>query len=314
MTDLAIDLADQHLAFRTALVDAGWLLPSRTAEVPGLGPDYVAVFDGVGAYISAVAARNVPAGDLVSVHFPPLFSTRMLEKTEYVASFPQLLGTINSFHGGDREYRELISTFDTDGDWQSFLGPTELALTSAACHSLYGHLEGQTVDSKIYELTGTCFRHEPSIDPMRMVSFRMREYVLLGTPEQAKAHRENWLVLAKDIFESLGLDIVVEAANDPFFGRGGAVLASGQLEAQAKFELLAPVYQGTRSAIGSANYHETHFGASFDLSLADGSTAHSACSAFGLDRIVLALAAQHGTELSSWPKSTRALLGLDARA
>jgi seryl-tRNA synthetase len=311
MTD-STTIEDLRSDFRAALIDEGWLLPSEASGLPGFGPDYLAVFEGLSQLITSVARRELADGQLVRMHFPPLFSTRMLEKTEYVASFPQLLGTINSFHGGNTEFRDLIRTFDDGGDWQAQLGPTGLALTSAACHPLYSHLEGRVVDEgKVYELTGTCFRHEPSEDPMRMVSFRMREYVLIGTPEQARAHRERWLDIARSVFESIGLEVEVDAANDPFFGRAGAVLAAGQLESQAKFELLAEVYPGTLTAIGSANYHETHFGAEFDLRLSDGSTAHSACSAFGLDRIVLALVARHGTELSSWPQATRAALGLE---
>ncbi|MFC5500813.1 hypothetical protein ACFPJ4_01015 [Lysinimonas soli] len=235
----------------------------------------------------------------------------MLEQTGYVASFPQLLGTINSFLGGQSEYRELIAEFDRGGAWQAMLDTTGLALIPAACHPLYAHLEGTTVDAgKLYELTGECFRHEPSEDPMRFVSFRMREYVRLGTEEQAKEHRRRWLEIDQELFAKLDLPVRIVPANDPFFGRGGVLLAANQIEAEAKFEVVTDVYEGTQTAIASANFHGEHFGGDFALSLPDGGVAQSACVGFGMERIVLALANRHGFELDDWPSGVLTLLGI----
>jgi seryl-tRNA synthetase len=64
------------------------------------------------------------------------------------------------------------------------------------------------------------------------------------------------------------------------------------------------------TAIGSSNYHEDHFGHSFDLRLADGTPAHSACVGFGLDRVALALFATHGMDPEAWPEGVRSALGL----
>ncbi len=64
------------------------------------------------------------------------------------------------------------------------------------------------------------------------------------------------------------------------------------------------------TAIGSSNYHEDHFGHTFDLHLADGAPAHSACIGFGLDRITLALFAIHGMDLDAWPGEVRSALSL----
>jgi seryl-tRNA synthetase len=304
------ELDQQRRTFREELIGHGWLLTSRSTALPGLGPAPVAVYDGLSAFIARITRQEYTAG-VTPVQFPHVFSARMLEQTDYVASFPQLLGTINSFLGDQKDFRRLIEIYDAGEDWQASLAPTGLALTSAACHPLYAWLENSTVDdAAIYELTGDCFRHEPSDDPMRFVTFRMREYVRLGTEEQAKAHRSTSLDISKGIFESLGLDVEIVAANDPFFGRGGVVLANNQLAAQAKFELVTEVYRGTETAIGSANYHDTHFGDEFTLSAPDGSTAHSACSAYGMDRIVLALARRHGFDLGAWPQQVRSALAI----
>ena len=310
--DILHPLTDQRRAFREQLIEQEWMLPSRAAVLPGLGSKAVAVYDGVGAFIARAARDNFPT-DVTPVRFPPVFAVNMLEQTDYVASFPQLLGTISSFLGGQAEYRQLIAEYDRDGDWQAMLGATGLAVASAACHSLYAYLEDSTVDpGKLYEMTGECFRHEPSEDPMRSVSFRMREYVRLGTEEQAKEHRRRWLEIDQEIFANLQVPVEVVPANDPFFGRGGAVLASNQIEAEAKFEIVTEVYEGTQTAIASANFHGAHFGDEFALTVGDGGVAQSACAAFGMERIVFALARHHGFEPAEWPIAVRTALGMAA--
>ena len=312
VSETADPLTNERRAFRDQLVEHEWILPSRAAVLPGLGPKAVAVYDGLGGLIAGTA-RELFTTDVTPVRFPPVFAAGMLEQTDYVASFPQLLGTINSFLGGQSEYRDLIAEYDRGGDWQRMLGATGLAVASAACHALYAYLEGSTVDAeRLYEMTGECFRHEPSEDPMRFVSFRMREYVRLGTEQQAKEHRQRWLEIDRELFARLRLPVEIVVANDPFFGRGGAVLAANQIEDEAKFEVVTEVYEGTQTAIASANFHGEHFGREFALSLPDGAIAQSACAAFGMERIVLALARRHGFEPGGWPESVRAALGLAA--
>jgi seryl-tRNA synthetase len=54
------------------------------------------------------------------------------------------------------------------------------------------------------------------------------------------------------------------------------------------------------SAVASCNYHKDHFGALFDVRAA-GEVAHTACTAFGLERLALAVLHRHGTDAGSWP-------------
>jgi len=307
----AIDpLIEQHRVFRRQLDEHGWLLPSRTGVVPGLGTKSVTVYDGLVDLIAGTA-RELFSAEITPVRFPPVFGVAVLERTGYVASFPQLIGTIDSFLGGQPGYRALIAEYNRGGDWQAELGATGLGLVSAACHPLFASLEGSSADAgRLYELTGECFRHEPSEDPMRLVSFRQREYVRVGTEEQAKEHRRRWLEIDQEVFAKLELPVQAVPANDPFFGRGGAMLAANQIEAEAKFELVAEIYEGTQTAIASVNYHGDHFGTDFRITLPDGTAAQSACTGFGMERIVFALARRHGFELDGWPTSVRTHLGI----
>jgi len=93
----------------------------------------------------------------------------------------------------------------------------------------------------------------------------------------------------------------VEVASDPFFAptaRGKAVL---QRVKSLKHELLVDAGDGPSLAIASFNNHEQFFGEAFDITLATGAPASSACVAFGVERWVLAILMAHGTEQGQWP-------------
>ena len=79
-------------------------------------------------------------------------------------------------------------------------------MSSSICHSLYGTLPTEIpAGGLLHECCGFAFRHEPSIDPARMQSFRMYEFVLVGTPAEAVAHRDRWLQIGLDSLGALGL-------------------------------------------------------------------------------------------------------------
>ena len=123
-------LTDERRAFREQLIGYKWMLLSRAAVVPGPGSKAVAVYDGVGAFIGGAAHENFFT-DLTSVLFPPVFAVKMLEQTDYVASFLQLLGMISSFHGGQSEHRQLIAGYDHTG-----FGLERIVLALANHHGL----------------------------------------------------------------------------------------------------------------------------------------------------------------------------------
>jgi len=68
-----------------------------------------------------------------------------------------------------------------------------------------------------------------------------------------------------------------------------------------KRELLLPLGGGRRVAASSFNDHERFFGDAFDIRLSDGSPAHSACCAHGVERWTLALLVAHGPDARHWP-------------
>lgn len=245
------------------------------------------------------------------LRFPPIVPEEVVVKSDYVRSFPDLIGAVTVFEGNDRDHRDLLKTLEDGHDWAAHLRPSHLMLCSAACHPLYRLIADQKMPSEgsRYDIYGWAFRHEPSLDPTRRQAFRMYEVVYVGGPEGALAHRDFWLQRGLESLSALGLEVHSELATDPFFGRVGDILASSQEAAALKYEIVAPAGPTEKlTAISSANYHEAHLGSSFGFMASDGGVGHSACFGFGLDRITLALLWRHGLEPARWPAAVRSLL------
>ncbi len=67
--------------------------------------------------------------------------------------------------------------------------------------------------------------------------------------------------LGISMLEELGLEMTAVPANDPFFGRLGTAMATGQHEEELKLEGMSPIYSPEHpTAIMSANCHRDHFG------------------------------------------------------
>jgi seryl-tRNA synthetase len=274
------------------------------------------LFEEIVRSVEAYVSKDGHNASTPQFFFSPVVPLTILERSGYVRSFPNLLGTINSFNGGEDGLGDLNRRLDDGDKWLDLFSPTEVGLGPAACHPLYPLLVGVDIPEEglNYEVQSTCFRNEPSLEPARLQSFRMLEFVFVGTPDAALAHRDDWLGRALRLLEDLGLSVADIEANDPFFGRPGRLLAAGQIEKKLKFEVVAPLSGVVPNAIASANYHEEHFGEAYNLCLQDGSVAHSACFGFGLERISLALLFQHGFEVASWPPEVRGRLNIQNRA
>ena len=302
-------------AFRDELVGAGLLV---TTGVDGLylrSGELEDLVDALDRYATRLGeddrAEHPHQPDAWRLRLPPVMARSVFERTDYLASFPHLVGAVSTFTGDDRAHADLLARHAAGQDWTPGLVPAETVLVPAACHAVYPQLTGTLPDDgRLVDVLATCFRHEPSQDPARMQVFRMREFVRVGTPEQAVVHRDRWVRRALDALLALGLEARQVAANDPFFGRAGRMLAVNQRDEALKYEIEVPVFGPDEpgTAVASSNYHQSHFGVNFDIRSPDGQPAHSACVGFGLERIALALLSAHGTETGAWPVEVRGLL------
>jgi seryl-tRNA synthetase len=295
-------------------LDAGEMIdtlfrPSGVDGVYGRTGLYESVVEALAALISSHRAPECEV-----FRFPPVMSRASLEKQGYLKSFPNLLGAVSCLEGSEREIRKVVEDFENGGSWTDALQVADLVLSPAACYPIYpiAAARGPVPDSGwLFDVASDCFRHEPSKDVDRFQTFRMREYVRIGTPEQIQNFREDWIVRAKGIADRLGLSYTVDVASDPFFGRGGQIMAISQVEQSLKFELLIPVRSAeSPTACMSFNYHREHFGETWGLHNAAGEVLHTGCVAFGMDRLAVAMFAVHGLDAATWPATVRAALKL----
>ena len=301
-------LTEAHQSYLNELFEAGLLIPSGVPGLYGRSGVFEGVVEDFEQYVTRMGKHLKPE----VMRFPPIINRQHYLRTDHIETFPNLMGSVHTFTGKDREHLALLEKKAHGQDWTRDLAPTEVMMTPAACYPLYptatGTLpeQGRTVD-----LVSFVFRHEPSIDPARMQIFRQREYVRLGTPQQALDHRNYWLKRGEEMLRAVGLDVKPELANDPFFGRGGRLMSATQKEQDLKYELMVPVASKDKlTAVTSCNYHLDHFGHAFDIKTPDGETAHSACIGFGLERIALALFRVHGFDLAHWPADVKQVLAL----
>jgi seryl-tRNA synthetase len=298
---------EAYAEFRDQLFEAGLLV--------GTGVDGLYLrsraFEEIVTAIDALVTRAGTDLGAACLYFPLVMPRGLLETTDYVRSFPDMTGVVTAYAGGADDFPAFLDRVDK-GEWAPSFEPTDVALCSAACHPLYPSCAGRLPEGGRYvEVFGNCFRREPSVDPARMQVFRQHEFVYLGDPAGAAAHRDRWVERGLDLHASIGLEIEAVVANDPFFGRTGRMLAANQRSDALKIELVSPICSTeSPTAITSANCHLDHFGLAFGIESFDGDVAHTACVGFGVERIALALLHTHGLDPDRWSSRIRVGLGL----
>jgi seryl-tRNA synthetase len=293
-------------AFHAELVAAGMILP--TGIRGGWGRS--AAFEDIVERFDALVLREAAGDGAESMTFPPIAARTMIERLGYLENFPQLIGSIHSFFGDELQAREMAERAARGERWEDVLQITDLMLLPAACYPVYPMFSGLLAEEgRLVTTKNWCFRHEPSDEPTRLQSFRMREYIRVGRPEDVETWRDAWLQRALTLLQGLALPVVSDVANDPFFGRAGRMMATSQREQRLKFEIMVPVISREKpTAICSFNWHQEHFTGTFGIRRANGELAHTACLGFGLERVVLSLLKTHGCQPRDWPAEVRQAL------
>jgi seryl-tRNA synthetase len=285
------------------------LLPTGIDGVYARTAIFEQVVNGLGTLISRYCEAETEV-----LRFPPVMSRRQVEKSGYLKSFPHFLGCVSCLGGTENDVNAAVAQSDAGGDWTAALSAADLVLSPAACYPVYPLVASRgDVPAKglTFDVACDCFRREPSKMLDRLQSFRMREYVRIGTPDQVDEFRRAWMSKAQGIASQLGLPWRIDNASDPFFGRGGKLMAMSQVEQALKFELLVPIRSTEEpTACMSFNYHRDHFGTAWSLRTERGEVAHTGCVAFGIDRLTLALFATHGLDLALWPVAARRALAI----
>lgn len=232
---------------------------------------------------------------------PQALPLGVLERAGYFASFPQWL-TLASHLTDDATILERIarSTAPARAAATSAAAATA-ALPPAVCYHVYSALAGTALPAmRIVTAQGCCWRHERErLAPLeRGWAFTMREIVCIGSEADCLAFCNRGIASATSLAERLGLHGEIGAAEDPFFAPTSSGRALLQRMKGLKRELRLPIGDGETIASASFNLHDRFFGDAFDIRLADGTPAHTACVAFGLERWLLAsLVATHSDAL-----------------
>jgi seryl-tRNA synthetase len=246
--------------------------------------------------------------------FPTLIPASYLERVNYFHAFPHSL----TFATHLREDLDVIDHFAEQAacDEHGLVAPpqsfaqVQALLSPAVCYHLYFSLADRPLPGGQLAATavGNCFRYEAinlaSLE--RLWNFTMREVIFVGPKDFVLENRETARKRMQPVFKEIGLAYRVESANDPFFIGEFRKQAAFQSAFQLKFEIRARLpFRHSTLAVGSYNYHQDFFGRSLNISLPDGSPAHTGCVAFGLERIAYAFLAQHGLDPANWPRWVR---------
>lgn len=298
MLENRLDLTENPAA------DDGLPLPTGVAGVylyPGSFEDVIlALRQGIAALAAGEPFRRLA--------IPPVISRHVIERAGYVKTFPQLLGTVHSYAGDGRQWAQLAPLIEQGGPWHAEQRISDLVLLPAACYPVYAMLTGATLaEPARFAVAANCFRQEATSEVGRLRSFRMVELVTVATAEQSVRWRGRWLDRVRNWLTALGLQVSVEVADDPFFGPGRKLYQAAQRVQELKYELKVAVSADRVQAVASANYHKDHFGETFGFTV-EGEVGHTACMAFGMERLALALINAHGPRMDRWPTEVRSAL------
>jgi hypothetical protein len=266
----------------------------------GLGGAALRLFDALDHALAALARREAKQ----EWQIPPALDFATLARADYFASFPQWLSAVAHLDGDEARLAAVAGSDDPAAAALDAVRPQPIALQPAACYHVYARLADQTVDAPFcVSVRCTCWRHEGErFTPLeRGWAFTMREIVCLGNASHVERFRLRTIAAAAGFAAKLGIPASIEAAGDPFFAptaRGRALL---QRVKGLKHELRLSVGADSTTAAASFNDHEAFFGEAFRIRLPDGAIAASGCTAFGVERWLLAFLVAHGTDPENWP-------------
>src|SRR4051812_48834283 len=102
LSDEPVTMAQQ--AFQNEMVEAGLLIPLGVQGLYGRS----GVFEGVIEHFEAYVTRMGAPLKAEVMRFPPVFSRQHYLCTHHIENFPDLMGSIHTFTGKDREHMALL--------------------------------------------------------------------------------------------------------------------------------------------------------------------------------------------------------------
>jgi seryl-tRNA synthetase len=301
-------LAPQEMPDFDRLCAEGVVVPMGEGQM-ALAEPLISLLDTIDQHLVTMVREETSA---TQYRYPTLLRTETLRRCGYLSSFPHHLMFVTRLHGDSDTYAEFsnrAAAGDSANDLLALCGNTDYCLPPTMCYHTFQQLtDSQLAEPAAVTARGKSFRHESRYHEglARLWDFTIREMVFLGSRHYAHDARERIMTRACELVEDWGLEGRCEVASDPFFaGAATAARISSQRLLELKFELQLPIAGGQRIACASFNFHDQHFGDGFRITGPQGSSVHSACAGFGLERLTLAIVSQHGTDPQAWPTALR---------
>ena len=158
------NLTEAYRRCQEQLRDAGLLIALGVPGVYGHG----GVFEDIIERFEQCVTRRAKHLKPEVIRFPAILSRKHYLQTTHIENFPDLMGSVHSFTGNERDHVRLLNKRANGEDWTSELTPTDVMLTPAACYPLYPTATGTLPEGgRTVDLRSFVFRHEPSPDPAR---------------------------------------------------------------------------------------------------------------------------------------------------
>lgn len=270
----------------------------------------------------ALVRRFAMPFDASEEKFPNVIGTKELIKTNHLSSFPEHLNFVSNIE-------PELDTLDTFGlnakaaDSLDFINAQimdtpQLIHNPSTCYHCYSSRAGQKINKNtVITALASCHRYEGANHKQlgRLMEFSLREVIFLGEPNFVRETRLECLKLIQVFARDWEIGGVLQSENDPFFTSDFEVMAEHQRKMKMKYEYRAHISDDDDGlAILSSNLHGLTFSKTFNIDGEDWPV-HTGCLGFGLERMVIALIAQHGVNPRSWPEKLKSEWGswFDAR-
>jgi seryl-tRNA synthetase len=187
------------------------------------------------------------------------------------------------------------------------LAAARLAANPSTCYHCYALRANTDIGDDLAVTAVTkCHRFEAinHREAGRLLEFTMREVIFLGSPDFVRSTRERSLRVVEDTMRQWQICGALVTANDPFFSSDFTNKASQQQRLAMKYEYRALLPPHNPISVLSSNLHGPTFSKAFSITQR-GHPINTGCIGFGIERLALAILAQHGADDAGWPQALR---------
>jgi seryl-tRNA synthetase len=146
-------------SFYAGLVKHRLIIPTGVQGAFGRG----AVFEDVLERFNGLVSQLSKHDNAEFYTFPPVINRQVLEKVNYLDSFPHLCGAVYSFFGKELQARQLSERVHEGKPYGEMLGITDVVMNPAACYPVYPSFTGTVPKGgRLVTMLNWVYRHEPS--------------------------------------------------------------------------------------------------------------------------------------------------------